>query len=405
MTAPTPASAPWRTETLGNLAEYINGRAFKPEEWTTKGLQIIRIENLTDPSAPSNHFADALDPARKADTGDLLVSWSATLDVFWWDRGPAAVNQHIFKVIEDPKKVRRDFLYFLLKSVIEQLRAQVHGSTMKHITKPKFVGLEVRVPSDPSEQEDIALRLRDRVAAADRARDALRRQAEATRALAGALIDEAVSNHVHDLGGFGDVLLQPAKSGWSPTCDDLPGGTPVLTLSSVTGFEFRSSALKLTSEPVNPESSYWARDGDLFIARSNTPDLVGHVAIARNLAQPTIFPDLLMRLDIDRERVTPEFVHLWLMSTTARSYIRTEARGSSGTMKKVNQGIINAIPFPTALGKNEQRELVDELRDRANAARRAQRAGAEAAEAAEALPSAVVREAFEIDNLEILEDE
>ena len=65
------------------------------------------------------------------------------------------MNQHIFKVMEDPEKVRRDFLFFLLKSVIEQLRAQVHGSTMKHITKPKFVGLEVRIPSDLDEQAEI----------------------------------------------------------------------------------------------------------------------------------------------------------------------------------------------------------------------------------------------------------
>lgn len=199
--------------------------------------------------------------------------------------------------------------------------------------------------------------------------------------------------------------FRPAKSGWSPACDDLHGGTPVLTLSSVTGFDFRATAFKLTSEPVDPKADYWARNGDMFIARSNTPDLVGHVAIARDLGQPTIFPDLLMRLDVDSERVDPEFAHLWLMSKTARSYIRTEARGSSGTMKKVTQAIINGTPFPTALDMDQQREIVHELRDRADAARRAQRAGGQAVEAAEALPGAIVREAFEIDNLETIEND
>lgn len=238
------------------------------------------------------------------------------------------------------------------------------------------------------------------VRSADQAHRALRRQAESSRALVGALIDEAVSAHLQDLGTLREVLSSPPRAGWSPTCDDLPGGTPVLTLSSVTGFDFRATAFKLTSEPANPHAQYWARDGDLFMARSNTAELVGHVAIARELTHATIFPDLLMRLDIDRERVDPEFAHLWLMSKTARSYIRTQARGSSETMKKVNQGIINAVPFPTALDKHQQRAILDELGGRADAARRAQRAVATATEAADALSSAIVREAFEIDNLE-----
>jgi type I restriction enzyme, S subunit len=405
MTTFVSTRAPWRTETLGTLAEYVNGRAFKPEEWSTDGLPIIRIENLTDAGAPANHFEGEPDPKHRVDSGDLLVSWSATLDVFWWERGPAAVNQHIFKVSENPDKVRRDFLFFVLKSVIEQLRAQVHGSTMKHITKPKFVGLEVRIPSDRDEQAEIARELRQRMSAARRVRNALLKQSDAAQAVAGALIDRAVSGNLDQLGCLGDVLLRPAKSGWSPTCDDLPGGTPVLTLSSVTGFDFRADAIKLTSEPIDPDASYWAANGSLYMARSNTAELVGHVAIARDLVKPTIYPDLLMLLDIDLDRVDVEFAHLWLMSKTARTHIRTRARGSSDTMKKVNQTIINTIPFPTALSREDQQKIVRELRDKSDAARHAQRSIADAVQAVDALPSAIVREAFEIENLETVEDE
>lgn len=179
----------------------------------------------------------------------------------------------------------------------------------------------------------------------------------------------------------------------------------MLTLTSVTGFDFRANAIKLTSEPVDLEASYWASNGALYMARSNTAELVGHVAISRGLTKPTIYPDLLMLLDVDTGRVDVEFAHLWLMSKTARTHIRRQARGSSGTMKKVNQGIINAIPFPTALSRDEQQEIVKELRAKADAARRVQRAIAEAVEAVEALPGAIVREAFDIENLETVDDE
>lgn len=37
---------------LGDIASFINGRAFKPSEWSKKGLPIIRIQNLNDLNAP-----------------------------------------------------------------------------------------------------------------------------------------------------------------------------------------------------------------------------------------------------------------------------------------------------------------------------------------------------------------
>lgn len=44
----------WAILKVGNVAEYINGRAFKPEEWEQTGLPIIRIQNLNDPNAYYN---------------------------------------------------------------------------------------------------------------------------------------------------------------------------------------------------------------------------------------------------------------------------------------------------------------------------------------------------------------
>ena len=33
---------------LGEICNFINGRAFKPSEWDKKGLPIVRIQNLND---------------------------------------------------------------------------------------------------------------------------------------------------------------------------------------------------------------------------------------------------------------------------------------------------------------------------------------------------------------------
>ena len=54
--------ATWSTYKLGDLAQYINGKAFKPEDWKTTGLPIIRIQNLTDHSKPFNYCDQHVEP-------------------------------------------------------------------------------------------------------------------------------------------------------------------------------------------------------------------------------------------------------------------------------------------------------------------------------------------------------
>jgi len=115
-------------------ARFINGAAFKPSDWGDHGKPIIRIAQLTGGDF-DNFFKGNVNPRYEIHDGDLLFSWSATLDSFEWNRGPALLNQHIFKV-EPRKGTFQRFLYYSLKhysSIWADLDA--HGSTMRHIKK------------------------------------------------------------------------------------------------------------------------------------------------------------------------------------------------------------------------------------------------------------------------------
>jgi type I restriction enzyme S subunit len=89
-----------------------------------------------------------VDPIYRVNTGDLLVSWSATLDAFLWDREPGLLNQHIFKVVPDENVVGKRFLFYLLKMAIaEMIKSEhLHGSTMKHINRGPFLAHRVLIP-------------------------------------------------------------------------------------------------------------------------------------------------------------------------------------------------------------------------------------------------------------------
>ncbi|MFN9669784.1 MAG: restriction endonuclease subunit S [Pseudanabaena sp.] len=138
----------WDKVLLGDLAEYLNVSAFKPTDWVNEGMPIIRIQNLTDPTKPMNLTTRIVPENLLVKDGDILVSWSATLDAFIWDRGDAWLNQHIFRVLPHEKIVEKYFLFFLLKREIANLigTEHLHGSTMKHINRGPFLSHEVALP-------------------------------------------------------------------------------------------------------------------------------------------------------------------------------------------------------------------------------------------------------------------
>ena len=131
----------WEWIPIGETGEYINGFAFKPGHREASGLPIVRIQNLTDESKPLNTTNIDVPIDYKIDTGDMLMSWSATLDVFVWRRGPALVNQHIFKVVPDERVMSKGLLFYWLKRAIQQLQEteHLHGSTMMHINRGPFM--------------------------------------------------------------------------------------------------------------------------------------------------------------------------------------------------------------------------------------------------------------------------
>ena len=160
---------PWKEIRLGDAATFVNGYAFKPKDWSDTGAEIIRIANLTGSNSNFNFFKKELNDKYKVRKGDLLISWSATLGVFEWEREDGWLNQHIFKVIFDKAEFDKTFFKYLIQSVLFRLEREVHGSTMKHITKKRFDAVKIPLPPLKTQQRiaeilDNAAALRDKTA-------------------------------------------------------------------------------------------------------------------------------------------------------------------------------------------------------------------------------------------------
>src|SRR5436190_1269352 len=106
-------------------ADFINGLAFKPAEWSRAGTPIIRIQNLTGTNAAFNYFAGEIDDRFRIRRGDILISWSASLGVYVWNGPEAVLNQHIFKV-RLKRGIDQRYFYYAATNTLQEMISQVH---------------------------------------------------------------------------------------------------------------------------------------------------------------------------------------------------------------------------------------------------------------------------------------
>ena len=88
----------WAWCRIVDTGDYINGLALRPTDWSNSGRPIIRIQNLSGRNAEFNRTKVDVDPSVIVNAGDILVSWSATLDAYIWQGEQGVLNQHIFRV-------------------------------------------------------------------------------------------------------------------------------------------------------------------------------------------------------------------------------------------------------------------------------------------------------------------
>lgn len=355
----------WKAYRLGELAQYINGKAFKPEEWKAAGLPIIRIQNLTDAGKPFNYCDQAVEPRYLVNDGDLLISWSATLGSFIWNRGPGVLNQHIFKAIPNAGIIDKEFLHFLMLNTLDKMADRAHGIAMKHITKGKFEAIGVAIPSLP-EQCRIVARIKEcmeRVNEMHSLRDSsLRDQLY----LSASVIESELHPSFATEAGWKylpiDRLVTSTRNGRSISQDvDGRANGSVLTLTAVRDVTLSCDFKKPIELPNAVAAQFRIEQGDVFVSRANTIDLVGLSSVAENVLQERlIYPDLLIKLTVDQTQILPRYLAYALRSAGARRQIKDRALGASQTMVKISGERLREVMIPVP-SIPEQQQIVAKL--------------------------------------------
>lgn len=145
-----PIPTGWEVKNLYHIAKFTNGLAcqkFRPTDDNHK-LPVIKIGEMHGGISANTEFVrDNIPDGVKVYDGDILFSWSASLEVMLWAYGNGGLNQHIFKVTSNNGYPKSFYFYELLDYVqVFRKIADSRKTTMGHITSEHLEQSEIPLP-------------------------------------------------------------------------------------------------------------------------------------------------------------------------------------------------------------------------------------------------------------------
>lgn len=155
----------WNIKKIAEVCRLINGRGFKPYEWKSDGLPIIRIQNLNG-SDDFNYYQGGYDKKIEIEDGQLLFAWSGSRGTSFgphiWSGSLGLLNYHTWKIVIKENEVFPTFFLHALKQLTKFIEEKAHGaSALVHTQKWEMEGFKFPLPSSRHEQKAIAKALSD----------------------------------------------------------------------------------------------------------------------------------------------------------------------------------------------------------------------------------------------------
>ena len=140
----------WGVNNLYYIAEYINGCACQ-KYYAKDGddaLPVVKIKEMHEGFSSETEYVKSSVPEKyKITAGDILFSWSASLEVMTWTGTDSCLNQHIFHVVPhngfSPLYVLQQLQIYIRKFI---LFANARKTTMGHITADHIEQSRIVVP-------------------------------------------------------------------------------------------------------------------------------------------------------------------------------------------------------------------------------------------------------------------
>lgn len=367
----------WKTYTLDEIADIQGGGTPSRQQpayfggdipWVTPSdlPSIGRIGVLEETKESLTDAGLSKSSAKLIPSQSVLFSSRATIGKIAINNRECATNQGFANFTPKPNLIDSWFLSFLLSRYTPEIKQLAGKTTFLEVPRKRLRAFRVQVPN-LEEQRRIVARIKECMARVDEI-EALRGETlQEYVALQTALLGAVIEPKEWPSMKIGN-LVTTTRNGRSISTSNEGATGFVLGLSAVREVNLNPTAKKPIVLPPNILEKYQVRDGDVFVSRSNTQELVGLASVATENVDDCIYPDLLIKLSPNTEIILPRFLAYALRIPSARAQIRVRASGTSQSMVKISGARLKdvEIPVPPLEAQVRLIERLDLVHDRAS---------------------------------------
>lgn len=345
----------WPTVRVGDIAEQIRGVTFGKSDarstWEPGLVAVLTATNITEAGLETGsvlHIPLAKVAQRQMlRQNDLLITASSgSLSVVgrtvFVDKSVNATFGAFCKVLRPRPTVDARYLAHCFKTPEYRLTVSrlAAGANINNLRNEDLDNIAVPLPP-LSEQRRISATL-DHV-------DAIRADRTLARENLTGLLQAQFSKL--EFGGARRLplreLLVEIQSGFSPVSDSVPalaGQWGVLKLGAVSSGVYKPLENKALLPGTEPQPRHKVHEGDVLLARKNTPDLVGASAYVEHTPDNLLLPDLIFRLVPRAGVIESRFLQAALSTSSVRRAIRAMSGGSAASMSNVSKERLMSLP-------------------------------------------------------------
>ncbi|MFW7523378.1 restriction endonuclease subunit S [Vibrio ostreicida] len=335
----------WPTVRIKDVAEVINGRAYKKHEMLAEGkYPLMRVGNFF--SNRSWYFSDLELPDKQyCDTGDLLYAWSASFGPRIWDGGKVIYHYHIWKLVLDESLVDKNYLFYVLQNDVDKIKQQQGtGSTMIHVTKVSMENREIPLP--PLEtQKQIAEVLEK----ADQLRKDCQQMEQELNSLAQSVFIELFGDPVTNPKGW-DVkplsclLSQPLQNGaYYPKEDYSDDGVEMVHMGDVFYDFIPRGGMKRVNASKKDIEKYKLTSNDLLISRRSLMlEGAAKPSLIEESSEDLIFESSMIRLTPNNKILNVMYLFYYLSNPIVKQHFIYQYI-TGATIKGINQSNLEKV--------------------------------------------------------------